>query len=328
MKHTLPRRLGRRSFLLIAAMSGTMPVSATPDAPPPHTNQAPPIEQPQYAVSPTGERVAIPDSLPHVQRQVDAQGNRMWFVPSQPPRGQPAHPGADPTQPPDPTSDEVGTERVIDTDERTRVNTTTTFPYRAVVQIRMKFNGRADGCTGWLYDDNYVATAGHCILSRAGYWATDIVVAPGRNGSSLPYGTCGSVNIFVSDLWLRDRSDNYDYGAIRLNCTVGNQTGTFGLNYSAGSWVNTSTTLLAYHGDKDGHTTQWSTVKPITGDTGYLLFYQHDTAGGASGAPVFFYQSGCGPCVIAVNAQEYAAPTDNSGPKMNQGMFNFYNALR
>lgn len=322
----LPQWLGRLGLMLIAVGGSSVPVQATPAPPPPAVHS--PVEQIQYAISPTGERIAIPESLATSNHQIDAAGNQVWFVPGQRPAGQRPQPEHEPSPPRDEPSDEVGTERVIDADERLKINNTATYPNGAVVEIRYKQNGVPRLCTGWIYDDNYVGTAGHCILSREGFWSTDITVYPGRNGTSLPYGSCGSVNMFVSDLWQRDRTANYDYGTIQLNCTVGTQTGTFGLNYTSGSWVNTSTTLQAYHGDKDGHTTQWYTIKSIMRDTGYLLFYQHDMTGGASGGPVFFYQSGCGHCVIAVNAQEYAAPTDNSGPKMNQGMFNFYNALR
>jgi V8-like Glu-specific endopeptidase len=182
------RRLGRLSFLLIAVLGGTMPVYATPTPAPRHTKPVPPIEQPRYAVSPTGERVAIPDSLLTAQHHVDVQGQRMWVVPGQPPRSTPTPSAQHGEQPADEAIDNVGIERVIEPEERAKVNTTTTHPSSAVVEIRYRQNGMSRVCTGWLYDDNYVATAGHCILSRDGFWSTNIISIPDGMGTPFPMG--------------------------------------------------------------------------------------------------------------------------------------------
>lgn len=284
-------------------------------------------EQPKQAVSPTGEQIEISDSLANSQTTVDEKGNKIYYTPEKRGKAKADKPNKSSDRPDDPNASDPSPNRVIGGDERIKVGDTTKFPYSAIADIRFTQNGKSYSCTGWIYDDNYVATAGHCILSRDGYWSTNIVVYPGRNGSSKPYGSCGSVNIFVSDLWQRDRNSNYDYGTIRMDCTIGTKTGTLGLRYNSNSWVDRFTTLTGYHGDKDSHTTQWYTVKAITQDTGTQLFYQHDMTGGASGAPIYFTESGCGQCVIAVNASEYDNQ-DNSGPRMTQGMYNFYNSLR
>ncbi|MCI3987299.1 trypsin-like serine protease, partial [Bacillus vallismortis] len=51
------------------------------------------------------------------------------------------------------------------TDERTRISSTTSFPYRATVQLSIQYPNTSItyGCTGFLVNANTVVTAGHCV---------------------------------------------------------------------------------------------------------------------------------------------------------------------
>ncbi len=57
---------------------------------------------------------------------------------------------------------------IIGTDERVRISSTTSFPYRATVQLSIKYPNTSStyGCTGFLVNPNTVVTAGHCVYSR------------------------------------------------------------------------------------------------------------------------------------------------------------------
>ncbi|MCI0735051.1 MAG: hypothetical protein L0Y50_02055 [Beijerinckiaceae bacterium] len=56
------------------------------------------------------------------------------------------------------------------------------------------------------------------------------------------------------------------------------------------------------------------------------VFYQNDTIGGQSGAPVYYNRTGCGICSMAVHAYgTYNGPpfsTNNHGTRITQSVFN------
>lgn len=179
------------------------------------------------------------------------------------------------------TTAPIGSESIIGADGRTRVSSTTAFPYRAVALITFS-GGR---CTGWLYGRNIVATAGHCVHSggSAGRWRTSVRVYPGRNGSSSPYGYCSARVMYTVVGWASSRNEQYDYGAIKLNCNRGDTTGWFGRSTSIA--VGTAVTTAGYPGDKP--LTQWRATDAVRALTTRQVFYRNDTLGGQSGSPVW-----------------------------------------
>ena len=217
------------------------------------------------------------------------------------------------------SGDDFGILSVIGTDGRTRVTSTTTFPYRAIVHISSSIGG----CTGWMISARTVATAGHCIHN--GSWATNVVVAPGRNGTSYPYGTCKGTNLYSVSGWTSSKSTNYDYGAIRLDCTIGNTTGWIGFRYTTASLTGVAENISGYPGDKTTGT-QWQHADQIRNSLTYKLEYQNDTYGGQSGSPVYqASHSACsgGPCAIAIHTN--GGSTYNRGTRITQTVFNNLN---
>jgi glutamyl endopeptidase len=71
-----------------------------------------------------------------------------------------------------------------------------------------------------------VATAAHCLYEN-GAWKSIDYVAPGKTGTTEPYGKCDALRIVVSQAWtvFEDEQWKYDYGVINLNCAIGNQIG-------------------------------------------------------------------------------------------------------
>ena len=117
-----------------------------------------------------------------------------------------------------------GQESIIGPDTRVRVTPTTTFPARATVLITFSL-GR---CTGWLIGPNTVITAGHCVHPGGGgsfYPASSYRIYPGRNGGGSPYGSCTAKWLASVRGWTTTGDDRYDYGAIKLNCAIGNTVG-------------------------------------------------------------------------------------------------------
>jgi glutamyl endopeptidase len=251
--------------------------------------------------------------------------------------GESGHQGTDKVPSPDLTaplgrSAPIGTESVIAPDQRVRINPTTTFPARAVVFITR--NG-AGHCTGWLYGADIVATAGHCLHTggSGGTWYTGLAVWPGRNGASAPYGSCTPRLLHSVTGWTVDGNEAYDYGAIKLNCTIGNTTGWFGYWWQSASLAGTSTLINGYPGDKP-FGEQWrgdSVARTVTVSQANQIFYTNDTIGGMSGSAVYQNRAAgssfcVGFCSMAIHGYGLhgAAPhsNNNHAARITEARFN------
>jgi glutamyl endopeptidase len=216
---------------------------------------------------------------------------------------------------PAPQGDQIGIQSIIGADGRYQITNTTTFPYRAIAKITSSIGG----CTGWMINANTVATAGHCIHN--GSWASNVVVYPGRNGSTSPYGSCTATRLYSVSGWTSSRSPEYDYGAIKLNCSIGNTTGFFGYRYSTTSLNGQASYISGYPGDKPSGT-QWRSDDSVRITDIRRLFYANDTYGGHSGSPVWNNGANCSTCGIAIHAYGVGSNGYNGGTRITQEVFN------
>jgi glutamyl endopeptidase len=213
-------------------------------------------------------------------------------------------------------SDGVGIQSVIGADGRYRITGTTTYPYSAITHITSSIGG----CTGWLINANTVVTAGHCVYGDSG-WAANVRVYPGRNGSSTPYGSCGASRLYSVTGWTQSRSRDYDYGAIKLNCSIGNSTGSFGYRWQSATLTGQATYLAGYPGDKT-YATMWRHNDQVRSTYTRTLRYANDTASGQSGAPVWNGGASCSPCGIAIHAYGVDSTGYNGGTRITEAVFN------
>lgn len=211
---------------------------------------------------------------------------------------------------------EVGIESVIGTDNRYQITSTTTFPYRALTHITSSIGG----CSGWLINANTVVTAGHCVYGNGG-WATNVRVYPGRSGSSTPYGSCGSRRLYAVSGWTTSRNRDYDYAAIKLDCTIGNTTGYLGYRYSTTSLTGQPSYTAGYPGDKT-YATMWRSDDSIRITQTRRLYYANDTYGGQSGSAVWNNEASCSTCGIAVHAYGVDGTGYNGGTRITQEVYN------
>jgi len=219
--------------------------------------------------------------------------------------------------------------RVIGPDDRIKINDTTVFPWTTVVKIEGQWNGTDFfACTGWMLGPSTVVTAGHCVYNFLGTktYAYNVTLTPALNTdspNSKPFGSCHMLRGWVLTPWYNNGDSGYDYGVYDLGCTIGYQTGNPGMKVISGSGNGTFEALPGCPGDKGG-TTMWTSGGTVQQSQTRLFFYDNDMTSGQSGAPVWVTPPTCNPCVIAVNAQEYAPPTLNSGPRITTEAFNFF----
>ena len=205
---------------------------------------------------------------------------------------------------------------IIGGDNRTKVSDTTVFPFRAIGYIVSTWSkGNPTIGTAWLFKSDAIVTAGHCVYDKdLGGWATRVTFYPGRNGSSTPYGSAYSIEISSTTPWIQNEDSTMDYALVKLNRTIGSQTGWFGYGYEQTS-VGTKVRITGYPGEKNQ--TQWYMSGNIFAQSQYRLWYTIDTTPGQSGAPIYL------PTYIAVGVHTDGLVTWNGGKRIHEDMFNW-----
>ncbi len=219
----------------------------------------------------------------------------------------------------------VGIESVLGSDTRVRAYTNT-YPARATALIT--FTGGY--CTGFFIGTNTVATAGHCVHSgRGGAWRRNVRVYPGYNAGSAPYGSYPSTRLYSVTGWTVRGNESFDYGAVKINSTVGNTVGWYGYLWQTPSLNNTPAIILGYAGDKSPARSAWMSADKVLFTGTEQVFYRNDSFGGQSGSAVWFDQySGAtgsiGPYAYAIHGYGVHGVyphTLNHGKRITQAAF-------
>ena len=216
-------------------------------------------------------------------------------------------------------------ETVHGPDDRVQMTNTAVYPWRAHASLLIT---AADGSlwigTGWFIGPHTLMTAGHVVyIKNSGVpgrdgWVRSINVMPGRNGSSLPYGSVTSNNFRTVNGWANSGDETYDYGAIIIPTELGNTVGWFGF----GIWPDTDlqsadANISGYPGDKPAGT-QWYDHKTIASVNARKVYYDIDTAGGQSGSAAYRIINGTR-YGVAIHA--YGGATTNSGTRIIQQVY-------
>jgi V8-like Glu-specific endopeptidase len=217
-------------------------------------------------------------------------------------------------------------ETVHGPDDRVQIANTSVYPWRAHASLLIT---AADNSmwigTGWFIGPHTLMTAGHVVfIKNSGVpgrdgWVKKIQVMPGRNGSTLPYGSVTSSNFRSVAGWTNNGDENYDYGAMIIPTALGNTVGWFGFGvYSDADLKASLANISGYPGDKPAGT-QWYDHRQIASVNSRKVFYDIDTAGGQSGSAVYRIING-GRYGVAVHA--YGGATTNSGTRIVTPVFN------
>lgn len=219
---------------------------------------------------------------------------------------------------------------VFGADNRTRVTNTSSFPWSAVVRVQVTFpDGSNLFGTGAMVSSEHVLTAGHVVYSKShGGWATSVMVTPGQNGTSKPFGNVSYSRLRSWAGWTKYSYRAYDLALITLSSSIGNSTGWFGLRAN-GIKAGTSLNTAGYPGDKGTGTTagklMYRAFGPVSFVSGDVANYNGsmDTHGGQSGSPLWVYNSTSGARhVVGVHSGYNSANTYNQGAVLTTAKFN------
>ncbi len=201
-------------------------------------------------------------------------------------------------------SSPYGPYTVFQPDNLHQVDDTTKRPFRQVVFIRFpdrKQGGSVihDSCTGFMISAHLVATAGHCVYF-GGKWTPPTSVVPAKNGDSAPFGACKYKWLATNKAWKATEDERWDYGLIKLKCSIGETTGTWNmLPYPCDA--NSDTLGTNVHARIAGYPindpdkewgTMWTARGPVEQKNCLKVWYMTDTVSGMSGSPIYRYING------------------------------------
>lgn len=177
------------------------------------------------------------------------------------------------------------------------------YPYRAIVHI----DSTVGQCTGGLYGPDVVITAGHCVFK--GKWASSVKVIAARPPvAASQFPECHATALFTTEGWKSGEDETYDYGAIRLDCSVGSKAGWLGYGWtSSPAPVKTRLTVAGYRSEyvfETGMTRRvmrWSPGE-VMAFVNPFLFFDNSTQPMTSGAPILAGDPADGR-IIGVHAQ-------------------------
>lgn len=320
----------------IAAAAATPPTTA---AAAPSVN-APPIAATVVSTTPTtSQRFSLVASSGQVVNPSSLNQDKTVSVGSSGALGRPEAQGADMTPLTDAELAAIQTttptaaariirESIIGFDSRFHVNPYA-YPQRAVALIT--YNGSTH-CTGWLVSPDTLVTAGHCVHGGGsnGRWGTTTAfrIYPGFSDGYAPYGYCQPREVYSSLGWITAADGDADVGVIKLNCAIGNATGYFSY-FVAAQTDNTAITINGYPGDKADGNQQWGSTGIILRSTPAKIYYDNDTTGGMSGAPVWLqHDKTAWSLGIHTNGESLLSPGANGGTRISQDVFDLITAVK
>jgi V8-like Glu-specific endopeptidase len=217
-------------------------------------------------------------------------------------------------------------ETVHGPDKRQEITDTKNYPWRAIASLLITANDNSSWLgTAWFVSPKTLLTAGHCVYIRdSGVpgrdgWVKRISVMPGRRGGELPYGAVTSTVFRSVDGWTSRGDENFDYGAIIIPTPLGDTLGLFGIAvYPDDDLKGALVNISGYPADQPPGT-QWYDARGVADLNARKVYYDIDTAGGQSGAPVFRIVNDKR---IGVAVHAYGGFATNSGTRINAEVYN------
>lgn len=224
---------------------------------------------------------------------------------------------------------------IIGTDNRTAVNSPS-GRYESTCLIGARFGNDVYKGTGWLINNQYVATVAH-MLYRSDYgYADHVAVYVGASGGSFKQYRLGRSYTIGGDYILNNESPLDDWGVIKLDSAITvsvNKLGRYGVN-GYNDMKDRTYYTQGYPGDLNKNNNPWdkwvmyTTSGSITSDrTRFLpsVWCDLDITPGQSGSPVYSYRSGYGYAAegIVTSSGVYS----NGIILINNWLMNYFNSL-
>ncbi|MCP5492000.1 MAG: trypsin-like serine protease [Chlamydiales bacterium] len=210
-------------------------------------------------------------------------------------------------------------ERVLKTrDRRYRIETTTQYPQSVNVQISARFSGLTYSGSGAMVGPHHVLTCAHNVFCKDNKnWAEKIVVCPGRNNLSAPFGQAEVTRAHIFSKWSDEADSGYDIALLILNESIGKCTGWAGiLCLENQGLLKKPVKITGYPGEKDEQL--WgmkNNIKLLGSET---IEYDIDTSPGQSGSPIWIENMGM-PYIIGVHT--LGSCNVNSGVRISNEKF-------
>jgi V8-like Glu-specific endopeptidase len=164
-----------------------------------------------------------------------------------------------------------GTITLLNFTDLMRIGNPKAFPWRVNCKLFFKQGSFFCAGSGILIDPLHVLTAGHCIHEgNRGNWSTDMVVVPGYENGSRPFGDALGINYYCPLGWTQSGNYNYDIGVIELDRPIGALTGWVGYGYSENSSFYTNNTF---------HNAGYPAEDPYNGQDMYDWYGNFDSTG-------------------------------------------------
>ncbi|MFS0757466.1 trypsin-like peptidase domain-containing protein [Noviherbaspirillum sp. 1P10PC] len=217
---------------------------------------------------------------------------------------------------------------LTDIDRRKQILETELTPWRMICALEITSqSGSVYVGTGWFAAPRTVITAGHCVFDpvELGGWAKSIRVIPGRDGAEEPFHSVQSSSFSTTDTWLASQDPDFDYAAIHIDIDIGSKVGTFGIGVLPDSELaNRLVNVSGYPVSPGNGRQQYFHANRVKAVTTRRVFYDVDTIGGQSGAPVWAYLDDHSdiPTVVAIHAYGVGGTpaslnvVANSGPRL------------
>jgi V8-like Glu-specific endopeptidase len=221
---------------------------------------------------------------------------------------------------------ETRDETQIGADDRIRVTEPGLHPWRMIASLDIQH--RTDPSpligTGWFVHPKVLLTAGHCIHDndKLGGLTRGITVLAGRGNGVEPFGRHRAVRVAALERWIEHRDEDFDVGCIFLDRPVGEDTGVFNLHAPTDAeLINRLVNISGYPREPGEGKEQYFHANRVQAATARSVFYDVDTKGGQSGAPVFAQEAPNAPAT-AIGLHAYGTGRTNGVPPLPGGSAN------